>query len=72
MDSGASPLQVVSIILLLCFLSFAFGWMIRDMKGSRVRRFKVKHLYLHRFRVQKRLIRLAEISKKYNWKGNIN
>jgi hypothetical protein len=67
----ASQLQIILMIFILCLLCFAFGWMARDMRGDKVRRFKVKHSLLHKLRVQRRLIMLATISKRYDWKGNI-
>jgi hypothetical protein len=68
---SASPVQVVLIIFLLCIISFAFGWMFRDMKGSRVRRFKLKRSYIRKIRYNRRLIKLSDLSRKYDWKGNI-
>jgi hypothetical protein len=38
----ASNFQIVSVILLVCFISSIFGWTVRDMKGNRIKRFKVK------------------------------
>jgi hypothetical protein len=70
-DSGASPLQIISLIFILCSICFAFGWMMRDMKGNKIRRFNVRHSVLHKLRVQRRLINLATLSKRYDWKDNI-
>lgn len=55
---SASPIQVVIIILLLCFLCFGFGWSVRDMKGCKIRRFKVKK-------------RLKKLPVRYDWKGEV-
>jgi hypothetical protein len=38
----ASIYQIMTVILLLCFISSVFGWTVRDMKGNKIKRFKVK------------------------------
>lgn len=64
----ASPVQVILIILLLCAVSFAFGWTAREFKGT-------KACKLKRFRVKRRLnpkpYGFYKLPIRYDWKGNI-
>ena len=67
----ASPIQVLILLLIIFICGFLFGWIAHEPKGKKIRRFMVKHSALHKLRIQRRLINLATLSKRYDWKGNI-
>lgn len=59
----ASTGQILITLLLLCAVSFLFGWTARDIKGDRIRRFKIRR--------RKKSGKLYKLPKRYDWHGRI-
>ena len=38
----ASDFQIIIVILLLCLVSFSFGWVVRDSKPLKIKIYKIK------------------------------